>query len=60
VLLLAFSAAELSFGMLVASMFSRSKIAAIVGPLAHFCLLLPRYIFFRTGVCAWSKALSVP
>lgn len=58
-LLLAFSAAELSFGMLVASMFSRSKIAAIVGPLAHFCLLLPRYIFFRTGVCAWSKAVSV-
>lgn len=42
VLLLAFSLSELAFGTLVASIFSRAKIAAIVGPLLHFCLLLPR------------------
>ena len=42
VLLLAFSLSELAFGTLVASVFSRAKIAAIVGPLLHFCLLLPR------------------
>lgn len=41
-LLLAFSLSELAFGILVASVFSRAKIAAIVGPLLHFCLLLPR------------------
>lgn len=42
-LLLGFSLSELAFGVLVASVFSRAKIAAIVGPLLHFCLLLPRW-----------------
>lgn len=42
VLLVVFSLSELAFGMLVATVFSRAKIAAIVGPLLHFCLLLPR------------------
>ena len=49
VLLLAFAAAELAFGMMVASLFSNAKIAGIAAPLAHFACLLPRYIFFRTG-----------
>jgi hypothetical protein len=49
VLLMAFGAAELAFGMLVASMFSRAKLAAVAGLLLHFCMLLPRYVFFRTG-----------
>ncbi len=44
-----FAAAELSFGLLVASLFSSAKIAGIAAPLAHFACLLPRYIFFRTG-----------
>lgn len=48
-LLLLFSAAELTFGMMVSAVFSNSKIAAICGPLLHFGFLLPRYIFFRTG-----------
>lgn len=46
---MAFAAAELTFGMLVASMFSRAKLAAVAGLLLHFCMLLPRYVFFRTG-----------
>ena len=62
-LLLAFSAAELSFGMAVAAVFSRAKIAAIVGPLAHFALLLPRYVFFRSGethpISALEKKLAL-
>ncbi|KAK9829531.1 hypothetical protein WJX72_006343 [[Myrmecia] bisecta] len=46
-LLLAFSASELAFGLMVASIFSNAKIAGIVAPLAHFAALMPRYIFFR-------------
>lgn len=49
VCLLLFSAAEISFGLMMASIFSRAKVAAIVGPLMHFAALMPRYIFFRTG-----------
>ena len=44
-----FAAAELAFGLLVASLFSSAKIAGIAAPLLHFACLLPRYIFFRTG-----------
>ena len=47
--LLAFSAAELTFGLLVAATCSRAKIAAIVAPVLHLAALMPRYIFFRTG-----------
>ena len=34
---------------LVASFFSRARLASIFGPFALFALLLPRYIFFRTS-----------
>mmetsp|Transcript_7891 Transcript_7891/g.23248 ORF Transcript_7891/g.23248 Transcript_7891/m.23248 type:complete len:2373 (+) Transcript_7891:472-7590(+) len=64
-LLLGFSLSELAFGVLVASVFSRAKIAAIVGPLLHFCLLLPRFIFFRAGEpqalgSKWAASLAAP
>ena len=53
VALLAFSAAELAFGLLVAATCSRAKIAAIVAPVLHLASLMPRYVFFRTGLrCA--------
>ncbi|KAK9808280.1 hypothetical protein WJX73_007025 [Symbiochloris irregularis] len=47
--LLLFNLSELSFGLLIASLFSNAKIAAICAPILHFSALMPRYIFFRTG-----------
>eukprot|EP00467_Chlorarachnion_reptans_P011068 CAMPEP_0114538360 /NCGR_PEP_ID=MMETSP0109-20121206/30099_1 /TAXON_ID=29199 /ORGANISM="Chlorarachnion reptans, Strain CCCM449" /LENGTH=2283 /DNA_ID=CAMNT_0001722369 /DNA_START=209 /DNA_END=7060 /DNA_ORIENTATION=- len=37
---------QLAFGVLVSAMFSRAKIASIVGPLLNFASMLPRYAFF--------------
>lgn len=45
-----FSAAELAFGLMVAAACSRAKIAAIMAPILHLASLMPRYIFFRTGL----------
>lgn len=47
VLLLLFTMSELAFGLMVASVFSNAKAAAICGPLAHFAALVPRFIVYR-------------
>lgn len=44
-----FSIAELCFGVMISTLFNSAKVAAIVGPLAHFAFTMPRYIFTRTG-----------
>lgn len=44
-----FSMAAMSFCMFVATWFSRAKLAAVVGPMALFASLLPRFIFFGTN-----------
>lgn len=47
--LLVFSASEVAFGLLLSTLFSRAKVAAIAGPLAHFAAVMPRYVFFKSG-----------
>jgi len=37
---------QVGFGLMVAAMFNRAKIASIVGPLLLFSFLLPRYAFY--------------
>jgi hypothetical protein len=44
-----FSMAGMSFCFFVASFFSKAKLAAVVGPVALFASLLPRFIFFGTN-----------
>lgn len=44
-----FSMAAMSFCFFVASLFSKAKLAAVVGPMALFASLLPRFIFFGTN-----------
>lgn len=44
-----FSTATVGFCFVVAACFSRAKLAAIVGPMALFATLLPRFIFFGTN-----------
>ncbi|KAL6764727.1 hypothetical protein V8C86DRAFT_3022151 [Haematococcus lacustris] len=46
---LVFSLSELAFGVMVSSFFSRAKVSAIVGPLAHFAFMMPRYTFYKTA-----------
>ena len=44
-----FSMSEISLSFLVAVFFSNSKLAAIVGPVALFVTLLPKFIFLSTN-----------
>jgi len=44
-----FSTATVGFCFVVASFFSKAKLAAIVGPIALFATLLPRFIFFGSN-----------
>ena len=44
-----FSTATIGFCFVIASFFSRAKLAAIVGPMALFATLLPRFIFFGSN-----------
>ncbi len=44
-----FAAAEVAFGVMLSTLFTRAKVAAVVAPLAHFAFAMPRYVFFRTG-----------
>jgi len=44
-----FSTATVGFCFVVAACFSRAKLAAIVGPMAFFATLLPRFIFFDSN-----------
>jgi len=48
-LILWFSTATVGFCFVVAACFSRAKLAAIVGPMAFFATLLPRFLFFGTN-----------
>jgi ATP-binding cassette subfamily A (ABC1) protein 3 len=48
-LILLFSFATSGFGFFIASFFSRANLAAIVGPVALFVTLLPRWIFFGSN-----------
>ncbi len=45
----AFAVSEVAFGALVAALFGSAKAAAVVGPLAHFAAMMPRYVFVKTG-----------
>lgn len=44
-----FCASLISLAFLLSTFFSNSKLAAIVAPVALFCLLLPRFVFFTTN-----------
>lgn len=44
-----FCLSEISFSFLVSVFFSNSKLAAIAAPVALFCAILPRYLFFATN-----------
>lgn len=44
-----FSTATIGLCFVVAACFSKAKLAAIVGPMALFATLLPRYIFFGSN-----------
>lgn len=44
-----FSMASMSFCFFIASLFSKAKLAAVVGPMALFASLLPRFVFFGTN-----------
>jgi ABC-2 family transporter protein len=44
-----FSMASMSFCFFLASFFSKAKLAAVIGPMALFASLLPRFIFFGTN-----------
>jgi ATP-binding cassette subfamily A (ABC1) protein 3 len=44
-----FNLSEIPFCFLIATFFSKAKIAAIVGPVALFVSLLPRFIFLGTN-----------
>ena len=44
-----FSTSTAGFSFFIASFFSRAKLSAIVGPIALFATLLPRWIFFGTN-----------
>ncbi|KAL2633831.1 hypothetical protein R1flu_005310 [Riccia fluitans] len=44
-----FTASLIPFGFFLSVFFSKSKLAAIVAPFAHFAAIMPRYIFFRSN-----------
>jgi magnesium-transporting ATPase (P-type) len=44
-----FCMSEVSFAFFISAFFSQAKLAAIIGPVALFCTLLPRFIFFGTN-----------
>ncbi len=44
-----FAGSIIGFSFFIASLFSRAKLASIVGPIALFVTLLPRFIFFDTN-----------
>mmetsp|Transcript_200 Transcript_200/g.364 ORF Transcript_200/g.364 Transcript_200/m.364 type:complete len:2007 (-) Transcript_200:174-6194(-) len=44
-----FCLSEVTFSFLVASFFSKAKLAAIVGPVALFCAILPRFVFYGSN-----------
>ena len=46
--LLSFMASAVPLGFLIATFFSRAKLASIVGPFALFAMVMPRYVFFQT------------
>jgi hypothetical protein len=41
--------------LLLSTIFSRAKLAAIVGPVALFVTVLPRYVFFNTAKYEYSR-----
>lgn len=47
--IMAFALSIISFTFFVASFISNAKVASIVGPMAFFATLLPRYIFLATS-----------
>lgn len=44
-----FSTSAMGFSFFIACLFSRAKLAAVVGPMALFVTLLPRFIFFGSN-----------
>lgn len=44
-----FSSATVGFSFVLAAFFGQAKLASIVGPIALFVMLLPRFIFFGTN-----------
>ena len=44
-----FGMASMSFCFFLSSFFSKAKLAAVIGPMALFASLLPRFIFFGTN-----------
>lgn len=44
-----FSMASMSFCFFLAAFFSKAKLAAVIGPMALFASLLPRFVFFGTN-----------
>jgi len=44
-----FGMASMAFCFFLASFFSKAKLAAVVGPMALFASLLPRFVFFGTN-----------
>ncbi|KAG5189427.1 hypothetical protein JKP88DRAFT_176875 [Tribonema minus] len=49
VFFLVFLLGEVNFALLMSCFFNKAKLAAIVGPVALFATVLPRYIFFGTN-----------
>ena len=45
----AFCLSEITFSFLIASFFTKAKLAAIVGPVVLFCSILPRFIFYGSN-----------
>lgn len=44
-----FCLSEITFSFLIASFFTKAKLAAIVGPVALFCTVLPRFVFYGSN-----------
>jgi len=44
-----FSTATMGFSLFVAALFSRAKLASVIGPMALFVTLLPKFIFFGSS-----------
>jgi len=44
-----FGTASMSFCFFLASFFNKAKLAAVIGPMALFASLLPRFVFFGTN-----------
>lgn len=57
--LMLFFLSEIAFVFLLSTIFSRAKLAAIVGPVALFVTVLPRYVFFSTAKYEYYQNQSV-